>query len=156
RLLDHFLEKVLRLIFPVLEARQPGTVRSDVILPALESNKCYLHCCLSIAAMHMKATEHLSGEQIDNDILRHRFDTISELCDALNRDVDHLQILEATLGMIFFQCSVGHPDDSLRDIPWHQHFQAATSLIHKLDLPHLLVEAGQVPMYPPFNMTLAA
>lgn len=156
RFLDHFLDNVLRLIFPVLESRQQGTVRSDVVLPALESNKCYLHCCLSIAGVHLKSTEGISGEYIDNDILKHRYETISELCKALNRDTDHLQILEATLGLIFFPCSVGRPNDSLPDIPWHQHFQAATNLIHKLDLPRILLETDNLRVNPPFNMTLAA
>lgn len=156
-LLNHFIDNVLRLIFPILEVNQHGSARSDVILPALETNKTYLHCCLSISALHLKATERIQGEQIDNDIMRHRYATISELCEALNRDTDHAQILEATLGMIFFQCSVGRPDDCLPDIPWHQHFQAATSLIQKLELPSQLITLnGQPHSQPPFNMTLAS
>lgn len=155
-LLDHFIDNVLRLIFPILEVNQHGSARSEVILPALESNKCYLHCCLSIAAIHLKSTQGLQSEQIDSDIMRHRYATISELCEALNRDTDHLQILEATLGMIFFQCSVGRPDDSLPDIPWHQHFQAGSSLVRKLQLPHAMVHVNSANMHPPFNMTLAS
>ena len=158
-LLNHFLEKVLKLIFPILDANQHGSARSDIILPALESNTAYLHCCLSVAANHMKATDGLSGEQIDNDIVRHRYAAISELCKALEKDEDHTSILEATLGMIFFQCSVGRPDDVLPDIPWHQHFQAGISLIQKLDLPaivkSLALTAG-APTRPPFNMTLSS
>ena len=155
-LLDHFIDNVLRLIFPILEVNQHGSARSEVILPALESNKCYLHCCLSISAMHLKSTQGIQGEQIDNDIMRHRYATVSELCEALGRDTDHLQILEATLGMIFFQCSVGGPNDCLPDIPWHQHFQAATSLVHKLDLPNAITHSNGAQVHPPFNMTLAS
>ncbi|KAI9809738.1 MAG: hypothetical protein M1825_000171 [Sarcosagium campestre] len=157
-LLDHFVDNVLRLIFPVLEVNQHGSARSEVILPALETNKCYLHCCLSISALHLKTTQGLQGDQIDNDIMRHRYATISELCEALNRDTDHMQILEATLGMIFFQCSVGRPDDCLPDIPWHQHFQAVSSLVHKLELPHAVSDLSQCggPAQTPFNMTLAS
>lgn len=155
-LLDHFVDKVLRLIFPILEVNQHGSVKAEVILPALESNKCYLHCCLSISAIHLKATEGLQTEQIDNDIMRHRYETVAELCKALNRDTDHLQILEATLGMIFFQCTVGRPDDCLPDIPWHQHFQAATSLVHKLEFPRIMEEMPQTGVHPPFNMTLTS
>ncbi|RMX77325.1 hypothetical protein D0867_16640, partial [Hortaea werneckii] len=135
-LLNHFFDKVLKLIFPILDANQHGSARSDVVLPALESNKAYLHCCLSIAATHMKATQRLEDEQIDSDIVRHRYAAISELCEALGNDSNHSQILEATLGMIFFQCSVGRPNDALPDIPWHQHFQAAINLVNKLDLPN--------------------
>ena len=156
KLLDHFVDNVLRLIFPILEVNQHGSVKAEVILPSLESNKCYLHCCLSIAAIHLKATEGIQTEQIDNDIMRHRYETVSELCKALNHDTDHQQILEATLGMIFFQCSVGRPDDCLPDIPWHQHFQAATSLVSKLDLPRIVEEMPQNGVHPPFNMTLAS
>lgn len=156
-LLNHFFEKVLKLIFPILDANQHGSARSDVIMPALESNKAYLHCCLSIAATHMKATESLTGEQIDSDIVRHRYAAISELCDALGQDTQHSQILEATLGMIFFQCSVGRPDDALPDIPWHQHFQAAISLVNKLNLPHAVLDlAGSGQPHPPFNMALTS
>ncbi|KAK0261776.1 DNA-binding transcriptional regulator ume6 [Friedmanniomyces endolithicus] len=156
-LLTHFFDKVLKLIFPILDANQHGSARADVILPALESNKAYLHCCLSIAATHMKAAEGRSGEQIDNDIVRHRYAAISELCEALGRDENHSQILEATLGMIFFQCSVGRADDALPDIPWHQHFQAGISLVNKLDLPNALMDlrASGHPQ-PPFNMALAS
>lgn len=158
-LLDHFIDNVLRLIFPILEVNQHGSARSEVILPALESNKCYLHCCLSIAAIHLKSTQCLQGlasEQIDEDIMRHRYATISELCEALQRDTDHQQILEATLGMIFFQCSVGGPDDSLPDIAWHQHFEAGASLVRKLELPHAMIHSENATMHPPFNMTLTS
>lgn len=157
-LLNHFIDKVLNLIFPILDVNQHGSARSDVILPALESNRCYLHCCLSVAGIHLKSTERIPAEQIDNDIMRHRYATISELCEALSRDTNHSQILEATLGMIFFQCSVGRPDDSLPDIPWHQHFNAATDLVNKLDLPHQLSMSSALPTpsHPPFNMTLTA
>ncbi|RAL62502.1 hypothetical protein DID88_005067 [Monilinia fructigena] len=153
RLLDHFISDVLPSVFPILETNQHGSARSDYILPALQSNKCYLHCCLSISAQHFKSIMNIQGEQIDNDIMRHRYATISELCDALNRDIDHVSILEATLGMIFFQCSVGRFDDNLPDIPWHQHFQAAISLVQKLELPRLVTESHDLMS---FNMTLTA
>ncbi|KXL50598.1 hypothetical protein M433DRAFT_141111 [Acidomyces richmondensis BFW] len=156
-LLNHFFDKVQKLIFPILEANQHGSARTDVIIPALESNKAYLHCCLSIAATHMKATEGLADDQIDNDIVRHRYSAISELCEALGQDSNHAQILEATLGMIFFQCSVGRPDDTLPDIPWHQHFQAAISLVNKLNLPYVVQNlAASGHTRPPFNMALAS
>ena len=156
-LLEHFVDNVLRLIFPILEVNQHGSARSEVILPALQTNKTYLHCCLSIAAIHLKSTQNLqSSEQLDSDIVRHRYATISELCEALNRDTAHAQILEATLGMIFFHCSVGRPDDCLPDIPWHQHFQAASSLVRKLDLPQAMMAANPPLVHPPFNMTLTA
>lgn len=153
RLLDHFVADVLPTVFPILETNQHGSARTDYVLPALQSNKCYLHCCLSIAAQHCKATMNIQGEQIDSDIMRHRYATISELCEALNRDTDHSSILEATLGMIFFQTSVGRFDDSLPDIPWHQHFQAAISLVQKLELSRMASESHDLIQ---FNMTLTS
>lgn len=156
RLLDHFVQNVLPSIFPVLETDQSGASRADLILPSLQTNKCYLHCCLSIAAQHYKATMNIQSEAVDNDIMRHRYATISELCSALNRDEDHQQILEATLGMIFFQCSVGRFDDTLPDIPWHQHFQAAISLVQKLGLPRIVSEMSDPSHQAPFNMSLTA
>ena len=155
-LLNHFLDNVLRLIFPILDANRYGSARSDVVLPALESNKCYLHCCLNIAAQHLKATESIPAEDIDHAIMTHRFATVSELCSALNEDTDYQQILEATLGMIFFQCSVGSADNSLPDIPWHQHFEAAIKLLHRLEMPRVLLELSPMHSAPPFDMTLAA
>lgn len=153
-LLNHFIDNVVRLIFPVLEVNQHGSARADVILPALESNKTYLSCCLSISALHLKSTIAVNNEQLDNDIMRHKFATINQLCEALQLDAGHSKILEATLGMIFFQCFVGRPEDAHPDIPWHSHFQAASQLVNKLDLPFQLVNDHQ--SQPAFNMTVTA
>jgi hypothetical protein len=156
-LLNHFFDNVLKLIFPILDANQHGSARSDVIIPALESNSAYLHCCLCIAATHMKATRSLDGDQIDKDIVRHRYAAISELCEALGQDTNHAGILEATLGMIFFECSVGRPNDALPDVPWHQHFEAVSNLVQKLDLPGVVLNiAANGPVRPPFNMALTS
>lgn len=156
RLLDHFIQFVLPTIFPILETNQHGSVGSDLILPALQTNKIYLHCCLMIAAQHYKANMNIQGEEIDNDIMRHRHATILALCEALNRDENHQQILEATLGLIFFQCCVGRYDDSLPDIPWHQHFEAVKSLVAKLGLPQSVCQPNEQQTQTPFNMTLTA
>ncbi|KAJ6446207.1 major facilitator superfamily transporter [Purpureocillium lavendulum] len=154
RLLEHFIQFVLPTIFPILESNQHGSVGSDLILPALQSNSVYLHCCLSIAAQHLKTHANVSGDDIDNDIMRHRYATIFSLCEALKRDENHQQILEATLGLIFFQCIVGRFDDGLLDIAWHQHFQAAISLVQKLELPRVVSDPTCEMTQTPFNMTL--
>ncbi|KAK7408652.1 DNA-binding transcriptional regulator ume6 [Neonectria punicea] len=156
RLLDHFIQFVLPTIFPILESNQHGSVSSDLILPALQSNSAYLHCCLSIAAQHLKSHANVTGEDIDQDIMRHRYSTIWALCEALKKDENHQQILEATLGLIFFQCVVGRFDDGLLDIPWHQHFQAAINLVQKLDLPRIVSDPTENPTQTPFNMTLSS
>lgn len=153
-LLNHFIDNVVRLIFPVLEVNQHGSARADVILPALESNKTYLSCCLSISALHLKSTLAMQNEQLESDFMRHKFATINQLCESLSLDADHAKILEATLGMIFFQCFVGRPEDSHPDIPWHSHFQAASQLVNKLELPFQLVNDHQ--SQPAFNMTVTA
>ncbi|KAJ9363507.1 transcriptional regulator family: Fungal Specific TF [Paecilomyces variotii] len=154
-LLNHFLENVLRLIFPILEVHQRGPSRTKAIIHSLETNKSYLHCCLSVAAIHMKTTTALESEDIDHDIMRHRYEAVSELCQALGKDTDHEQILEATLAMIFFHCSVGSVDDYLPDIPWSDHFQAVSNLVDRLDLPGAMLSCSPH-MQPPFNMTLTA
>lgn len=156
RLLDHFIQHVLPTIFPILETNQHGSVGSDLILPALQNNKGYVHCCLMTAAQHFKATTNSQSEDIDNDIMRHRLATILALCEGLNRDEDHHQVLEATLGLIFFQACVGRYDDALPDIAWHQHFQAVNNLVNKLELPRLVSDPSELLSQAPFNMTLTA
>ncbi|CAI7664015.1 unnamed protein product [Penicillium bialowiezense] len=155
-LLDHFIHNVLRQIFPVLEAHGKGNLRAKAILRALETNKCYLHCCLSVASIHLKTTEGLGGEHIDNDIMRHRYEAISQLCQALGEDVNHGEILDATLAMIFFHCSFGPLDDCLPDIPWFDHFQAASNLVTRLELPTALVQDSNGSLETPFSMTLTS
>ncbi|CAK7197492.1 DNA-binding transcriptional regulator ume6 [Sporothrix eucalyptigena] len=159
-LLDHFVQYVLPTLFPILESNQHGSVVSDLILPALQSNKCYLHCCLSVAAQHLKAVlgsaqaqaqaqgqpgQLVATADLDADIMRHRYSTISTLCHALPRDENHQQVLESALALIFFQCGVGRFDDALPDVPWHQHFQAAASLVQKLNLPAQVTAATTAP-----------
>ncbi|KAL9051448.1 MAG: hypothetical protein Q9162_006017 [Coniocarpon cinnabarinum] len=156
-LLDHFLEHVSRLVFPVMDVNQPGSARSRMMLPALESNKCYLECCLSTAALHLKACGE-GNENTDNDIMRHRCTLISELCEAFNRETELSQTLEAMLGLIVFQAAVGSANDGLPDIPWHQHYHGAHDLASKLgllsDSPDSFhnFHATQVP----FNTTLTS
>ncbi|OJI98346.1 hypothetical protein ASPVEDRAFT_80003 [Aspergillus versicolor CBS 583.65] len=152
-LLEHFIHNVLRMSFPVLEAHQRGHLRAQAVLQTLETNKCYLHCCLSVAAIHLKTTEGITGEQIDHDIMRNRFEAISLLCQALGDDSEHQEILDATLGMIFFHSSVGPADDYLPDIPWLDHFQAAANLVQRLGLT---ADTPNPYVLPPFSMTLTA
>lgn len=156
RLLDHFLQHVLPIIFPILESNQHGSVTSSMILPALQSNSTYLHCCLSIAGQHLKSTVNAVSAEIDQDIMNHRYATILGLCDALKRDENHQQILEVALAVIFFQSVVGRTDDGLLDVAWHQHFQAAINLVQKLDLPRVVSNPAEPMAQTPFNMTLTA
>lgn len=156
-LLNHLIENVLPMVFPILEANQHGSVKSDVILPALETNKAYLHCCLSAAAVHMKSMGLHTIENIDGDVLRHKFAFVQEVVGNLGADSNHQQVLEATLGMISLQCITGQADAVERDIPWHQHFQAAVELVRKLELPQILEQLPATHgVHPPFNMTLTA
>ena len=153
-LLDHFIDNVLRLTLPIYEVNRPGSARSAVVLPALSTNKCYLHCCLSMAAIHLKSTQRRTDEQIDGDIMRHRVECVQALCAAINDD--HHQVLDATLGMIFFPCSVGGAESDLPDIPWHSHFEAASSLVRKLQLQHTIDQPNGESPQSQFNMSLAS
>lgn len=155
-LLDHLIENVLPLVFPILDVNQHGSVKSSFILPALEKNKAYLHSCLSAAAVHLRAIGGGNPETIDGDILRHKFAFVTEVVTALGSDTNHLEILEATLGMISLQCCTGRANEPEKDIPWHQHFQAATELVMKLNLPQILEDMPRDAPHPPFNMTLTA
>lgn len=156
-LLNHLIENVLPMVFPILEANQHGSVKSDVILPALETNKAYLHCCLSAAAIHMKSMRLNAMDNVDGDILRHKFAFVQEVVGNLGADSNHQQVLEATLGMISLQCITGHAEDVEKDIPWHQHFQAAVELVRKLQLPQILEQLPPThSVHPTFNMTLTA
>lgn len=155
-LLDHFVENVLRMIFPILEIHQLGPARAKAILNSLETNKSYLHCCLSVSSIHLKSSMGLSADQIDHDIMRHRYEAISQLCQALNRDTEHEQVLDATLAMIFFHCQVGAPDDCLPDIPWNAHFQAVSNLVDRLELPISETRSTDPGAATPFNMSLTS
>ncbi|PNS17857.1 hypothetical protein CAC42_32 [Sphaceloma murrayae] len=160
-LLNHFVEQTSKLFFPVLDATQQGSARSGIILPALETNLSFRHCCLSVAGTHKKAIESPvspDSPEIDHDIIRHRCATITELCNELNRDENHDQILETTLSLIFFPSCVGGPDDAmLPDIPWHHHLASAKSLIEILQFPELLKSGPMGRMgQAPFSMTLFA
>jgi hypothetical protein len=151
KLLVHFVDNVLRLIFPVLDIHQQGSERSKAILHSLETNMSYYHCCLSVAAIHLKASNGRSADKIDHDVMRHRYEAVSQLCRALNSDNGHEQILDATLAMILFHGSVGSLEDYLPDIPWNEHFQAGANLVNKLDL----ADTGPFTQ-PPFSMSLAS
>lgn len=153
-LLDHFLQNIAP--FPVLDVNQQGSTKADIILPALAENKCYLHCCLSIAALHIKTTIPDASQEIVDDIIRHRAATISELCEAFSNDADHAQIIEAALGLVYFQSSVGSIDDALPDIPWHQHFNAVTSLLQELEFATSLNDDPRRHAHAVFNTTLAS
>lgn len=88
--------------------------------------------------------------------MRHRYEAISKLCSALGEDTNHHELLDATLAMIFFHCSVGPIDDHLPDIPWFDHFQAATNLVNRLELPSNPLESLNGFMVPSYSMCLTS
>lgn len=182
-LFSYMLTHVVPLLFPILNANQHGRYRSDILLPALENNKAYLHSCLMAAAVHQKASLG-SPEQppvheteladIEDSIVHHRYSFVQEVVAALFNDTSHVELLEATLGMISFSTCVGRappstlpttslpspqldaPDRNTTDIPWHSHFHAVTELVAKLGLPQTLESMPTTGHSPPFNMTLTA
>ena len=189
-LFSYMLSNVLPLLFPILNANQHGSARNDITLPALENNRAYLHSSLTAAATHQRASLDIPGARsvtdedlimIDDSIVRHKYSFVQEVVTALTNDTHHVEILEATLGMISFGTCVGRaPPSSLppvahtlpsptiddhrisstasttADIPWHSHFQAATELVNKLMLPATLESMPPTHGSPPFNMTLTA
>ncbi|KAL3469783.1 fungal-specific transcription factor domain-containing protein [Aspergillus californicus] len=134
-LLRHFVDSVLQLLFPILDLHREGPSRARDILHSLETNKSYYHCCLSVAAIHLKTVKKQRGKRVSDEIMRHRYAAVSELQKALMADNGHDTILDATLAMLFFQSSVGSPEnDNLPDISWSAHFTAVTNLINRLGL----------------------
>lgn len=138
-LLNHFIENVQHLLFPVLEVNRPGLAQSELVLPSLATNRCYLHCCLSIAAEHLKSTRSLEGQEAEDELMRIRGATVNVLNSELQKEslgqpLDYRQLLDATLAMTLYKCSVGRPDETLLDIPWHGHFQLISDLVKRLQL----------------------
>lgn len=156
-LFDHLLDHVLPLLFPVLEANQVGSVRADVVLPALENNKAYLHSCLLAAATHLKDSTAAFGMTIEDDAMRHKLAFVSIVVEALNGDTHHSEMLDALLSMISLQGCVGSASYLEKElIPWHQHFQTAADIVQKLNLPAIMEGLPLTGGHPPFNMTLTA
>jgi len=134
KLLNNFVDNVLPLIFPIFGFEIQSPLRSNLI-QALEKNETYYHCCLSMSAFHLKATEPLHSELVDKDI--HYWGmAISSLRKSLESKTCHQEIIEAILGIIFLQCSMSQPEDHMFSIPWLGHFQAIIPLVSELDLLH--------------------
>ncbi|OKL56664.1 hypothetical protein UA08_08312 [Talaromyces atroroseus] len=155
-LLCHFIDNVLRLFFPISEAHQGGEddQRIRAILYSLEHNQSYFHCCLSVSAMHLKSAVKVKGKGINYDILRHRCEAVSTLCDALRDTQDYDRILDSSLAMIFFHCAVATPEkDGLPDIAWYDHFEAVINLLGRLD--YLNPAATIHHINPPFSASIA-
>ncbi|RAH78496.1 C6 transcription factor rosa [Aspergillus japonicus CBS 114.51] len=131
-LLDHFVDNVLHTLFPLLGLTQASSLHTSEILYLMQTNRSYLHCCLSMSAIHLKNSMRLE-DQMDFDIVQHRYAAISQLSRLLNRGTGHIQVMDATLGLIFYHCSAGTSDDYLPDIPWNQHFRAVSDLVKKLN-----------------------
>lgn len=166
-LLDHFAHRVVPLVFPVLELNRPGFALGHIVQPSLETNTGYLHCCLGAAALHIKATCVPCPDQIDGHITRHRHAAVEVVCEALKQDVEHDAILEAGLGMIYYECLVGLPDDRLPSVSWHMHFQAVSTMAYNVGLfpaapasqaPEAIAEAATMssPETAAFSMALTS
>ncbi|KAK2667791.1 Fungal transcription factor [Fusarium oxysporum f. sp. vasinfectum] len=129
---------VLPTISPIIESDQHCSVRTDLILAALPSNSTYLlHCCLRVAAQHLKShtNTNISAADIDSDFKHHYCLALEALVETLKRDEDdHEATLEAVLGLILFQSAASRYDD-LHDVSWHQYFGVAlpsVELVEKL------------------------
>ncbi|KAF7587850.1 hypothetical protein BBP40_006647 [Aspergillus hancockii] len=131
-LLEHFLDNVMQLVFPIVDVHQAGPARIRDIFGLMQSNRSYFHCCLSVAAIHLKSSQGME-DQMDHDIMQHRYDSISHLCRLLNKGTGYMQVIDATLAYILYHCSLGTQDDYLPDIPWSIHFKGVTHLVKKLN-----------------------
>ncbi|KAK1145405.1 DNA-binding transcriptional regulator ume6 [Aspergillus melleus] len=130
--LDHFIDNLLDMGFPIVKLHQGAQLRLNETFKIMQYNRSFLHCCLSVAAIHMKTSQGLD-DQMDHEIMQHRYEAISLLCRALARGHNPIQVIDATLGMIFYHCKISNTDDYLPDIPWSAHFQGVATLVKKLE-----------------------
>lgn len=156
-LLDHFINSVSKQIFPVWDITQNIDPGMSVIVRILENHTSFVHCCLSVSAMHQKAIGVLPANQADTTIMDQRSLAVKQLCESLERNEQYDQVLESNLAMILFPCSVGSSHETVTDIAWHEHFSIAHGLIETLDLVKTIQTGDQI-THPNefFNMTIAA
>ncbi|KAE8308878.1 fungal-specific transcription factor domain-containing protein [Aspergillus transmontanensis] len=131
-LLEHFLDNFMLLIFPIVDVHQAGPARIREVFGLMQNNRAYFHCCLSVGAIHLKSSLGME-DQMDHDIMQHRYDAMSQLCRLLSKRSGYMQVIDATLSLILFHCSLGEPDDYLPDVPWTSHFQGVAHLVKKLN-----------------------
>ncbi|KAL4918912.1 fungal-specific transcription factor domain-containing protein [Aspergillus aurantiobrunneus] len=132
-LLNHFIDHVIPLVFPMSEPLQTGPGRVREILGLVRTNRSYMHCCLSVSAIHLKTSMGMVDE-MDHDIVKHRYEAICELTKALkNCNGNKVEFMDATLAIIFYNCSVGTSDDYLPDIPWHAHFKGVSNVVKMMN-----------------------
>jgi hypothetical protein len=130
----YFTEHVLRHGFPILQLNRQSYLHVDVFLSELGINKASRHCCLGIAAMHLKATAAIRKPLMEIDIARHGHDTVVELNKAIKKDATSVEVLQTVLLIIFFQCLVDRPNDCFLQLAWHHHFQVVTCLAPQTQL----------------------
>ena len=160
-LLDHFLQNVVPLLFPILEINRPGFARAEIILPALEKNRCYLHCCLHIAAEHLKSIKCFEGQAAEDELIRIRGAAVLALHSEIEKEsmgqvLDHQALLDATLPMTIYKSAVGRPEDHPLEVPWHGHFQVITDLVKRLQLEYAVEHLSGEEPYTPICMTQTA
>ncbi|KAL4796107.1 fungal-specific transcription factor domain-containing protein [Aspergillus venezuelensis] len=131
-LLNHFVDNVIPVVFPMSSVLDKGPGRFREILNSVKTNKSYMHCCLSVSAIHLKTSMGMADE-MDYDIMKHRYEAICQLTKAHSRaESNKAEALNATLAMIIYNCSVGTSEDYLHDIPWHAHFRGVSDLVKTL------------------------
>ncbi|KAL5333830.1 fungal-specific transcription factor domain-containing protein [Aspergillus crustosus] len=131
-LLNHFVDSVIPLVFPISEALQSGPGRFHDILTSIKTNRSYMHCCLSVSATHLKTVRRMEDE-MDFDIVKHHYEAVCQLSKALDRSSSNkAEIMDASLALIYYHCSVGAADDYLFSIPWQENFTLVSELVKKL------------------------
>lgn len=160
-LLDHFLQNVVPLLYPIMEVNRPGFARSEIILPLLERNRCYLHCCLHIAAEHLKSTKCFEGQEAEDELIRIRGAAVFALHSEIEKEsmgqcLDHRSLLDATLPMTVYKSAVGRPEDHPLEVPWHGHFQVISDLVKRLQLEYAVEQTDNGMPHAPVSMTQTA
>jgi hypothetical protein len=132
-LLTHFVTRIQPWLFPVSGVGQHVDSSSIFCFPDKVANKAYFFFCLGLAATDLRAA---SPAGPPDEVAQDQFCcALSELRKSLSYDSGRRESLETILGMLFTQRLVGQLEDSPLGISWYQHFDAATELVHQLEIP---------------------
>lgn len=154
-LLGYFVNLLLPALLPVKELKKPWSVICALICEAIDSNKMYRHCCLSVAAKHHKKYATALDGTLDTDAVHHLSMATSTMLVELRHGTNSPQVLETILCLIIFQRVVGDKD-SKEDVVWHRHFEAVICLAQRLELLGSSPDTTLGIWRTPFNRALVA
>jgi hypothetical protein len=153
-LFDYFCLQILPVVFPIRSGNGAIPTNYQIFLNALHSNNAFLHCCLSIAAIQISATNpEADHELLTRDFDNHMITAVTEMVTSMNSGHNLDQVLEVALALIYLRNLVGNSTVKLGELPWTSHFDMATSIVTK---NALLSQAMESDSPIPLNLTIAS